>query len=494
MEANPLKQTGRFGRHYIPALGVAGIAVLLFAVALWGPEDIRTPLYLGAPSLIVLIVLRQLITTAENIELSRHLQQQLLDFNLLLESGKVIASKLYKHRLEDIYSTTVKIAHGLVQADVVALPICNSDGTFTYIESYGRLAEILRGHTLPMNEGGLCGWVARNQQVVVVDDLRSDPRVVQELADQLEVTTALVVPLTGENGIIGAISAFRRGRPYQSYDAQLLTIFANQVSIAIENAKTYAALENRLEELKRTQAQLIQSEKMAALGQLVSGVAHELNNPLTSILGFAEILANLSGLDAAIKRDLDRIYQEADRSRRIIQNLLHFARQEKPSRTPADINEVLNRTLAVLEYQLRVKNIAVVKNLDPGLPITAIDVQQFEQIFLNIIINAEQAIQETGSEGEITVATQLGPSDKIIISFRDNGPGIAPEHLPKIFEPFFTTKEVGKGTGLGLSLSYGIVKQHEGKIRVESKPGQGACFRIELPISKETGPAESLTD
>lgn len=494
MQANLLKQAGRFNRHSIPALGVAGIALILFAVALWGPEDIRTPLYLGAPSLIILIVVRQLITTAENVDLSRHLQQQLFDFNLLLESGKVIASKLYKHRLEDIYSTTVKIAHGLVQADVVALPIVNDDGTFTYVESYGRLSEILRGHTLPMNEGGLCGWVAKNQQAVVVDDLRSDPRVVQAWADQLEVTTALVVPLIGENGIIGGISAFRRGRPYQSYDAQLLTIFANQVSIAIENAKTYTTLENRLEELKRTQTQLIQSEKMAAVGQLVSGVAHELNNPLTGILGFAEILANQPGLDAAMKRDLDRIYQEADRSRRIIQNLLHFARQEEPSRTPADINEVLNRTLAILEYQLRVKNIAVVKNLDPGLPITTIDIQQFEQIFLNIVINAEQAIQETGKEGEITVTTQLGPSDKILISFKDNGPGIAPEHLPKIFEPFFTTKEVGKGTGLGLSLSYGIIKQHGGKIHVESKPGQGACFRIELPISKETGLTESLAD
>ncbi|MBI3995181.1 MAG: GAF domain-containing protein [Nitrospirae bacterium] len=493
MEANPINPPGHFDRHSIPALGVAAIAVLLFAAALWGPEDIRTPLYLGAPSLIILIVLRQLVATAENIELAGHLQQQLFDFNLLLESGRIIASTFHKHRLEDIYSTAVKIAHGLVQADIVALPICNGDGTFTYVESYGRLAEILRGHTLPMNEGGLCGWVAKNQQAAVVDDLRSDPRVVQELADQMEVTTALVVPILGDHGVIGGISAFRKGRPYQASDAQLLSVFANQVSSAIENAKTYTALENRLEELKHTQTQLIHSEKMAAVGQLVSGVAHELNNPLTSILGFAELLSHQPGLDAATKRDLDRIYQEADRSKKIIQNLLHFAHQDKPSRTLADLNEVLDRTIALLEYQLRVKNIVIVKDFAPRLPITAVDIPQFEQVFLNLIINAEQAIHETQKEGKITILTRSGPSDQILISIRDNGPGIAPEHLPKIFEPFFTTKEVGRGTGLGLSLSYGIIKQHRGTIRVESRPGQGACFTIELPISRDTGPLESPT-
>ena len=494
MDTKLLSRPGYFSRHSIPTLGIAGIAVILFAVALWGPEDIRTPLYLGAAILIMLMGLRQRVATAENLKLSSHLQQQQLDFNRLLESSKVIASMLYKHRVEDIHASAVKIAHGLVQADLVALPICNGDGTFTYVESYGRRAEVLRGHTLPMNEGGLCGWVAKNHQPAVVDDLRSDPRVIQAWVDQLEVTTALVVPLMGESGIIGGISAFRRGKPYHAYDAQLLTIFANQVGVAIENARNYTALENQLEELKRAQAQLVHAERMTAIGQLISGIAHELNNPLTGILGFSEMLKDQPDLDDATRRDLGQIHQEADRVRRIIQNMQHFVHKERPSRILANVNEAVIRTIALLEYQFRGRNIALVSHLDPRLPMTTLDVQQIEQVFLNILLNAAQAMQGTRQAGEITVTTGLEHPDRIAISIRDNGPGIPPQYLSKVFEPFFTTKEVGEGTGLGLSLSYGIVKQHGGKIRVESEPGQGACFIIELPISKETGPAESSAD
>lgn len=481
-----LRQSARYGKHLLSTFSIAGLALLLLMVTLWGPENIRTVLYLGAPGLILLLVLYQWVSMTKEMELSRHLEQQLLDFNLLLKSGKAITSQFFEHRLEDIYSSAVRIAHRLLQADVVALSLCNNDGTFTYIESYGRRAEILKGRTLPLDEGGLCGWIAKNQQALVVADLQSDPRIIRELANQLEVTTAVGVPILGEGGIIGGISVFRRGRPYHPYDAQFLTIFAHHVGIAIENAKTTTALESRLEELKRTQAQLVQSEKMAAVGQLVSGVAHELNNPLTSILGFAEMLKDQPTLDVSTRRDLNLIYEEADRSKRIIQNLWRFSRQERSSRELANINDVLTRTMALREYQLRLNNINIIKDLASSLPMSVMNVHDLEQVFINIIINAEQAILDTHQDGEITVTTRLESPKEMMISFKDNGPGISPEVLPKIFEPFFTTKEVGRGTGLGLSLSYGIVKQHGGSIRVESKGGRGACFIITLPVTTES--------
>lgn len=470
---------------FILALGAVFVAILLLAVTLAGPENLRRAVTIGSPTLLILIAIRQWLSSVENETLSRRLQQQLLDFNQLIESGKIVASMMAKGRLEEIYSAGVKIAQGLVQADVVALPICNGDGTFTYADAYGRLSEILKGQTLPTENSGLCQWLIRHQQPLVAADLRSESSFSTDLIGNLEMTTALGIPLFGDGGMIGGILAFRRGDPFTSYDAQILTIYSNHLAIAIENTKNFQSLESRLEALKQAQAQLVQSEKMAAVGQLVAGVAHELNNPLTSILGFAEILKDQSQLDASHRFDLERIYQEAERARRIIQNLLRFSRQEEPSRQPSDINHVVDRTLALREYQLRVNNINLVKHLDPRLPLTVIDEHEMEQVFLNILLNAEQAILESRDRGEIVVTTRLEASNEISISFRDDGPGIKPEHLPKLFEPFFTTKEVGKGTGLGLALVYGILKQHTGKIRVESESGHGACFIISLPVRSE---------
>ena len=236
-------------------------------------------------------------------------------------------------------------------------------------------------------------------------------------------------------------------------------------------------------QIKRLQQQLVQSEKLAALGQLVSGVAHELNNPLTSVIGYTQLALAGSALDHQIRERLDIVSREAERTRRIVQNLLSFSRQHKPSRTAVDLNDLLERTLELRTYEMRVNNIKINRELG-SIPMVIADGHQLQQVFLNIVVNAEQAINSCERGGTLTVRSkvkQVDGNDWMEIQIADDGPGIPPENINKIFDPFFTTKPVGKGTGLGLSISYGIMKEHGGAIRAESKPGNGTTFIIELP-------------
>jgi len=248
-----------------------------------------------------------------------------------------------------------------------------------------------------------------------------------------------------------------------------------------ENLKTSREeLEKTVETLRTTQAQLVQSEKLSAVGEFVAGVTHELNNPLTSVIGFAELLQQ-SDVNERHRRFLDLIVTSAQRCHKIVQGLLSFARQHKPERKAVKVHELVEATIGILQYQMRTNNIQVHADFDPHLPKVMADPHQLQQVFLNIINNARQAIEAFRPKGTITITTETCESGVRLI-FRDDGPGIAPENLNKIFNPFFTTKEVGKGTGLGLSLTYGIIKEHGGSIRVQSQPGEGATFIIELPL------------
>ena len=234
------------------------------------------------------------------------------------------------------------------------------------------------------------------------------------------------------------------------------------------------------------QAKLIHTEKMAAVGHLVSGVAHEVNNPLTAILGFADLLMDNPQVPDAAKTDLRVILQEAQRTKQIVQNLLSFARQMPPQRKPVQLNSVLRRTLQLRSYDFASHGVEVEELLDESLPDVIGDSHQLQQVFLNILNNAYDAVRETGRPARILLQTRLFDGAAEVV-FRDNGNGI--QHAERIFDPFFTTKGVGEGTGLGLSICYGIVREHGGEIACYNNPdGIGATFVVRLPLSNEAAP------
>ncbi len=235
--------------------------------------------------------------------------------------------------------------------------------------------------------------------------------------------------------------------------------------------------------------QLLQAEKMAALGQTISGVAHELNNPLATILSWAERLVQKATLEPAAHRGIEIILGEAERAARIVRHLLTFARKRQTTRAMVDVNQVVRETLSLRAYEQRVSNITTIDALASGLPQVFADGYQVQQVLLNLVINAEQAMLSANGRGVLVVRTwHDADRDAVILEINDDGPGVPDEVQPKVFDPFFTTKEVGKGTGLGLAVAYAIVQEHGGSIRLESRTGGGASFFIELPVSGAAAP------
>ena len=281
---------------------------------------------------------------------------------------------------------------------------------------------------------------------------------------------------------------FSRRVPVRSKDeCGELAVAFNHMTENVRQSR--AQLEKTVETLKGTQEQLIQSEKLSAVGEFVAGVAHELNNPLAAVMGFSEILKD-TDVGEQPKRYLEMIFKSAQRCQKIVQSLLSFARRHAPERKPVSVNKLVEAVLEIVAYPLRTSNIEVVTKFDPKLPVLMADEHQLQQVFLNIVNNARQALEthQQQSGGRIKITTETcEPNVRVII--QDNGPGISEENLRRIFDPFFTTKEVGKGTGLGLSLCYGMIKEHGGNIKPSSRPGEGATFIIELPIAYDFGDA-----
>jgi signal transduction histidine kinase len=256
------------------------------------------------------------------------------------------------------------------------------------------------------------------------------------------------------------------------------------MSVRVEALLRDVSERKRLDDQSRDlYQQLLQAEKMAALGQTISGVAHELNNPLATILSWAERLAE-KATDDATRNGLEVILGESERAARIVRNLLTFARKRQSTRSLIDLNQVVKETMALRLYEQRTINIEVLTALASGLPPVFADAHQIQQVLLNLVINAEQAMLAANGRGSLVIRTwHDAEHEAVVLQVSDDGPGVSPEVKGKIFDPFFTTKETGKGTGLGLTVAYAIVQEHGGSIRVDSSPHGGASFTVELPVS-----------
>ncbi len=294
---------------------------------------------------------------------------------------------------------------------------------------------------------------------------------------------ALVPPSWGE-GVQAAIAAAGSGREIELRAHNRVFALSAFVAGGGEHALTVLLFDDRTER-RRLQDQLIQSEKMSAIGQLVAGVAHDLNNPLASVLGFADLLVEHPDIPASLREPMRVVQQEALRAAAIVRNLLDFARKQEHRRRNMALRPLLDATLALLRNQLMADRIEARLELDPDIPQLDIDPNQIQQVFVNLIQNASQAIASTGRAGEIRIRARRW-RDGVAVDVTDNGPGMPPELAQRAMEPFFTTKPEGSGTGLGLTICQGILKEHGGRLTLATEPGEGTTLTVELPASSRS--------
>jgi len=323
----------------------------------------------------------------------------------------------------------------------------------------------------------LAGYILVADQPVVVEDLSTDTRF--RSASWLHdhgAASGISVVIHGQSRVFGILEAHTaRSRKYTTDDVYFLQAVAQVLATAVERMRTEAALR--------------QTDKLATMGSLLAGVAHELNNPLTVILGQTELLLG-SSPQGPIAERAGRLYKAAERCARIVKNFLALARQHPPERRQVQLNQVAREAVELLAYPLRVDNVEVIWDLTDRLPRIWADSHMLYQVVTNLIVNAQQAMHNGPSRRRLTITTRVeASSGGIILIVADTGPGIPAELQPRIFEPFFTTKPPGQGTGLGLSLCQGIIDSHGGTMRVESQPGRGAAFIVELPVG--THPTET---
>ncbi|MBI1949864.1 MAG: response regulator [Acidobacteria bacterium] len=371
------------------------------------------------------------------------------------------------------------------------------------------------------------------RETVVINDVAREPLMqpMKEALDRLGYQSIMVLPILYKDTLLGMLflRAARADRRFTREEITACQVVANASASAIKNALLYGQLRQDahatvrgpdgglrdvlvaasplrdgtgapcgtvgiikdITDLKSARRSLQVTEKLSAMGELVSGVAHELNNPLTGVLGYAQLLMG-GATDARQRKSVERIFESALRCQKIVQNLLAFARRYPSEKRYLGLNGIIEKTLDLKGYQLRVNNLKVVKNLDPLIPKTMLDFNQMQQVLLNLINNAEHAIAAHKGQGTLSLTTSARDGT-IRLEVRDDGPGMPPEILARIFDPFFTTKEVGEGAGLGLSVSYGIIKDHGGRIWGESRKGDGTSIIIELPIVTDTAAAETAS-
>lgn len=338
---------------------------------------------------------------------------------------------------------------------------------------------------------GAAGQALLNREVVNVSDVATDTRFVQ-VAEGRRFASMLVAPLLLGDRRIGTLSVDSSYVNAFGYDDErLLMMLASHVAAAIENRRLLHDLQTSLDELTEMQGRLIEVEKLSAMGRMISGVTHELNNPLAAVLGYAQLLQTNESLDDEARHDVQRVYAQADRAAKIVRNLQLFARQAPTARQQVDLNDVLTNALELQATQLRLQNITVDTRLHPQPLLVMGDYNQLQQVFFHLISNAREAMSQVHGQGKLSIATDLA-GDTVRAFVVDDGPGIPPESKPHLFEPFYTTKEVGLGTGLGLSVCYGIVMAHGGRIFTLNEESEGATFVVELPAVLEAttqGPA-----
>jgi C4-dicarboxylate-specific signal transduction histidine kinase len=389
--------------------------------------------------------------------------------------------------VEEVLRTALDALTHVTGHEISSLHLLSEDGTRLHLRGDRGLSPELREINRVLTVGqGLIGGVAATGKTLNVRNAAQSPNLLPaaKRAVQKDRQRAfLCVPIHSRGRILGTLSLGRQtSQTFGDREVALVEATADQIGIALDNARLYSESLRQLDELKRAQAQLVHAEKLSAVGELASGVAHEINNPLTTILGQAQLLLDRADVTPHVRDRLTIVSDEAARAARIVQNLLLFSRHYPPERRPCALADQVRRVLELKSYQLLSDTIEVETDFEDCPPVWA-DENQIQQVLLNLVQNAHQAM---AGEGERVLTVRVRPiGGAVAVEVLDTGAGIAPDALPRLFDPFFTTKPPGEGSGLGLSVSYGIVAEHKGKLRGENRTDRrGAVFTVELPIGE----------
>ncbi|HWH56043.1 MAG TPA: PAS domain S-box protein [Terriglobales bacterium] len=398
-----------------------------------------------------------------------------------LNAMAVIATQSFD--LDEILNLTLRQVISLLGAEAGAVYLAEPDQRYRRRANWGqRITDRKRLGEVVFSDG-LGELVTRSRAEVLTDEyLPHLPESVREFIANANAGSSIWVVLWGKDDPVGLMGITRaQQQEYTLNDENLLVAIGRQLSTTVEKVRLYEETCKAYDDLRRAQEQLLQSEKMSAIGQLIAGVAHELNNPLTAILGYAQLL-EAEPLDSKAKEFTSKIFKQGQRTHRVVQNLLSFARQRAPQKEEFNVVEVLEEALLLRDYDLKVGNITLERDFQAGLPAVLGDRHQLEQVFLNIVNNGLDAITEDEDNPKNARRFRVRgftQDNWVHLEFQDSGPGI--KEPTRIFEPFYTTKSVGKGTGLGLSICYGIVKEHGGEISARNAEGGGAIIEVKLP-------------
>jgi PAS domain S-box-containing protein len=388
--------------------------------------------------------------------------------------------------LEQVLSAAMHGVREVMQVEVGALLLVDeTDGTLRFRKALGPSGEWLVDQELQSNEG-IAGWVVAHRQSLRVNDAQSDPRYARrfEQLSGLQVHSVMAAPLVVKERVIGAVEVVNKLGGLSESDEKLLNALAASIAVAVDNARLYQEIARSARELERSHAQLVQSEKLAATGRLTLSLAHEINNPLQAVANCLHLSLEPNLSEERRNEFLSMARDEIERLSVLVQRMLEFYRPMPGDQSSSDVNHAVQRVLALGEPKLYRNNVAVVTELAPGLPLARIAADQVTQVFLNLVVNAAEAMADGG---RLMVASRIDETgDWIDVTFADTGPGIPIDVLPHIFEPFFTTKE--SGSGLGLAVSYGIIERHGGLLTVNSRVGEGATFSVRLPADASARP------
>ncbi len=424
--------------------------------------------------------LRQKITGLT--ETNRQLKRKIFDLYTIFEISRNFNSVLDYHLLLDTFIFT---SLAQVGASKAAIYLERHEPGGGYVLTRKKGSGKFPADDLAFEEDSrLINYLAKLNRPVATGDLKGDIATSAEKKILKQFQSGLAVPLIHQTCLSGILLVADKmsGREFRMDDIEFLSILASQISVAIENTRLYEAEKVATKQLRSAQQQLVQSERLTALGDMSAKVAHEINNPLGIIKNYLLLIRRAIDRSGQAEEYTEIVSQEIDRIARIVKELLDFHRPKGVKFEKVDLAAILEDVLILMSRQFESKGIELIKDIDPDLPLIDGSPENLKQVFLNIIINAVDVMSEGG-----TLAVQVHRADKeLSMKFCDTGPGISPEIIPRIFEPFFTTKGHEKGTGLGLSVCYGIIKKHGGTI-VFNNIDTGGCFQIRMPLKQRAG-------